>query len=304
MELGEGKKMGVALDLSKGKIIDFRLGCAIWAYKGWLGDFFPAGSSASKFLQLYSQRMRTVECNATFYSIPSADTVKRWAEETPEGFEFCPKLPRSFTHEGALQPKIAAALQFIELMQGLGSRLGPIFIQLPPRYGPQSFQDLEAFLTGLGSCGASLALEVRHPQWFQPQFAERLNTLLHTLGIGRVLLDTRPIYECEDDPQLASERRKPKLPLQPIVTAPFTLIRFISHPNRAFNHNFMVDWVPNLQSWLQQGIQIYFIVHCPVEEHSPQNAIYLQRLLENGGVSIPPLPWLQIPKEPKQLGLF
>jgi uncharacterized protein YecE (DUF72 family) len=284
--------------------INFRLGCAIWAYRGWLGDFFPAGSSSSKFLQLYGQRMMTVECNATFYSIPSADTVKRWAQETPAGFEFCPKLPRSMTHEGELQPKIDAALRFIELMKGLGSRLGPIFIQLPPNYGPSLFPDLEAFLTGLQACGVPLALEVRHPQWFQETDAARLNTLLQSLSMGRVLLDTRPIYECQDDPQLTSERRKPKLPLQPVVTAPFAFIRYISHPNQAFNHDFMADWVPYLQAWLQQGTQVYLFVHCPVEEHSPQNAQYFQRLLEDRGLSIPPLPWMQIPAEPKQLGLF
>ncbi len=284
--------------------INFRLGCAIWAYKGWLGDFFPAKSAPSKFLQLYGQRMMTVECNATFYSIPSTETVQRWVQETPEGFEFCPKLPRSITHEGALVPKIDAALRFTELMQGLGDRLGPIFIQLPPNYGPALLPDLEAFLTGIEACGAPLALEVRHPQWFQPNDAQRLNTLLRRLSMGRVLLDTRPIYECEDDPQLTAERRKPKLPLQPIATAPFVFIRYISHPNQSFNHAFMADWVPHLQGWLRQGTRVYLFVHCPVEEHSPQNAQYFQRLLEDSELPIPPLPWMQIPAEPVQLGLF
>jgi uncharacterized protein YecE (DUF72 family) len=296
--------MSIARSLLKEETISFRLGCAIWAYKGWLGDFFPAGNSPSKFLQLYGQRMMTVECNATFYSIPSVETVKRWAQETPEGFEFCPKLPRSITHEGVLESKIDAALKFIELMQGLGSRLGPIFIQLPPNYGPQSFQDLEAFLAGIQAGGVPLALEVRHPQWFELTQTAQLNALLEYLAMGRVLLDTRPIYECEDDPQLTSERRKPQLPLQPIATAPFVLIRYISHPNQNFNHRFMADWLPHLQTWLQQGTRIYLIVHCPVEEHSPQNAQYFQQLLEDGGLQIPPLPWLQMPAQPIQLGLF
>lgn len=284
--------------------MNFRLGCAIWAYKGWIGEVFPVGSSPSKFLQLYSQRFTTVECNATFYSVPSADTVTRWAQETPEGFEFCPKLPRSITHQGALQPHIDQTLRFVELMQGLGSRLGPIFAQLPPSYGTQFFQDLEAFLGGLKGCGAPLTLEVRHPQWFQPSGAAQLNALLQSVSLGRVLLDTRPIYECEDNPQLTSERRKPRLPVQPVVTAPFAMIRYISHPDRAFNHRFMDYWVPYLQDWLQRGIRVYVVVHCPIEEHSPQNARYFQRLLENHSLSIPPLPWEQIPAEPTQLGLF
>jgi uncharacterized protein YecE (DUF72 family) len=112
--------------------MNFRLGCAIWAYKGWLGDLYPARSPSSQFLRLYGQRFTTVEVNASFYASPSPAMVAKWAEQTPVGFQFCPKLPRHISHEGALRPKITAALQFIELIQGLGERLGPIFMQLPP----------------------------------------------------------------------------------------------------------------------------------------------------------------------------
>jgi uncharacterized protein YecE (DUF72 family) len=284
--------------------LNFKMGCAIWAYKPWVGNLYPAGSSSTQFLQLYSQRFQTVEGNATFYAVPSPDTVARWAKETPEGFEFCPKLPRSITHDGSLLSHLDAARRFIALMQGLGNRLGPIFAQLPPTYDPQFWPDLEAFLSGLRECGSRLALEVRHPQWFQPVVAERLNALLQSLGMGRVLLDTRPIYECEDNPQLSSERRKPKLPLQPITTAPFTLIRYISHPNQAFNQRFMVDWISYLQNWLQQGDDIYLFVHCPVEVHSPQNARYFQQLLTANSLNIPPLPWDALQQPPAQLSLF
>lgn len=285
----------------------FKIGCAIWAYKGWVGNLFPASSSPSKFLQLYSQRLSTVECNATFYSIPSPEAVKRWATETPPNFEFCPKLPRSFTHEGALRPKIEAALRFIELiMQGLGpERLGAIFAQLPPSYGPQFFQDLEAFLQGIQGSGVDLAVEVRHPQWFQPAHAERLNELLARLNMGRVLLDSRPIYECPDDPQLTSERRKPRLPLQPVVTTSFSLIRYISHPDRDSNERFIMSWIPHINTWLSQGKRVYLFIHCPLEEHSPQNALLFQDLLEKHlDVAIPALPWAQVQADPTQLSLF
>jgi uncharacterized protein YecE (DUF72 family) len=63
--------------------MSFAIGCAIWAYKGWVGDLFPAGSHAADFLKLYGQRFLTVEGNTTFYSIPDPATIQRWVDETP-----------------------------------------------------------------------------------------------------------------------------------------------------------------------------------------------------------------------------
>jgi uncharacterized protein YecE (DUF72 family) len=284
-------------------MLDLKIGCAIWAHQGWLGDFYPSGSPTNQFLSLYGQRLRTVEVNSTFYAQPSPDTVAKWAEETPEGFEFCPKFPRTVSHAGLLLPQLDSALRFVELMQGLGNRLGPLFLQLPPTYAPQANGDLTQFLQGLQASGAELALEVRHPQWFKPQTATKLNALLTNLGIGRVLLDTRPIYECTDDPQVASERRKPKLPLQFEITAPFSFIRYISHPDQDFNHDFMATWFPYLQTWLSSGKRVYLFVHCPQEDQSPRNALYWQHQLEKYGLDIPPLLWEKIPTQ-AQLNLF
>ncbi|MGR3274496.1 DUF72 domain-containing protein [Acaryochloris marina NIES-2412] len=282
---------------------NFYLGCAIWAYKGWLGDFYPQGSSSSRLLQLYAERLTTVEVNATFYSTPSAETVSRWAEQTPESFRFCPKFPRTVSHAGLLQSHRDEAVDFIQLMQGLGPRLGPLFLQLPPNYGPQQFPDLATFLTEINSSNVPLALEVRHPQWFQPPHADKLNDLLTSLQVGRVLLDSRPIYQGPDDPQVHSQRRKPKLPLQPVTTAPFTVIRYISHPQRELNDVFLENWVNILQTWLRQGINTYFFVHCPLEEQSPRTAQLFQQLLQEQ-ITIQPLPWDQLTPPSTQLSLF
>jgi uncharacterized protein YecE (DUF72 family) len=80
--------------------MNFRIGCAIWAYKGWVGDLFPAESRSGEFLNLYSKRFTAVEGNTTFYSTPDLDTVSRWANETQANFQFCLKLPKSLTHTG------------------------------------------------------------------------------------------------------------------------------------------------------------------------------------------------------------
>jgi uncharacterized protein YecE (DUF72 family) len=283
---------------------NFFLGCAVWAYKGWAGDFYPANSRQADFLRLYSQRLTTVEVNATFYAVPNKETVRRWAAETPPGFVFCPKLPRDLTHKGVLQPSVPGALQFLELMQEFGDRLGPIFAQFPPQYGPALLDDLAAFLRAWPSRLASLAVEVRHPDWFREPHTRLLTSLLEQCHISRVLLDTRPIYQGPDDPQIGNERRKPKLPLQPSVTAPFSLVRFISHPQRELNQLFLEEWAVRVDTWLRQGTQVYFFVHCPIEAQSPGTARAFQQLLERNGTPVPPLPWNALRTPPTQLSLF
>ncbi|MBW4615365.1 MAG: DUF72 domain-containing protein [Desmonostoc vinosum HA7617-LM4] len=282
----------------------FFIGCAVWAYKGWVGELYPLGTRTTEFLHLYSRRLTTVEGNTTFYAVPNQETVTRWATETPPGFEFCLKLPRDITHQGLLQPHIPAALKFLAGMRLLNQRLGPIFAQLPPSYAPALLDDLTTFLSAWPRQDAPLALEVRHPDWFKEPHASNLTALLEKLGVGRVLLDSRPIYTGDDDPQLQSERRKPKLPLQLSVTAPFSLIRFISHPTLAVNQPLMAEWVKQIQQWLQAGVRIYFFVHCPIEMRSPSTAFYFQQLLEQSGVAVPPLPGNNLKHPPNQLSLW
>jgi uncharacterized protein YecE (DUF72 family) len=283
---------------------NFFLGCAVWAYKGWIGEFYPLNSKPTDFLRLYSRRLTAVEGNTTFYAVPDTDTLARWVADTPAGFVFCLKLPRELTHQRLLQPSIPGALRFLEQVRGLGERLGPLFAQLPPHYGPALLDDLTAFLNAWPRHETPLALEVRHPAWFQEPHASTLTDTLKRLGVGRVLLDSRPIYSGPDDPQVHIERRKPKLPLQPVVTAPFSLVRFISHPQQEFNPPFLTEWVETLDRWFRQGIQVYFFVHCPVEAHSPQTARFFQHLLEQRQVPVPPLPGDTLSRSPAQLSLF
>jgi uncharacterized protein YecE (DUF72 family) len=299
---------------------DFRLGLAVWAFKDWVGNFYPPKSQATHFLRLYGERMLAVEGNTTFYSVPSAEMVKRWVENTPPAFRFCPKLPRAVTHEGPLMAHLPAALSFLERMQGLGAgaasadsagqtRLGPIMAQLPPSYSPAAIQDLENFLTAWPRQAAPIAVEVRHLEWFQARPAAELRALLTRLGVGRVLLDTRAMYAWQDegdvDPQLHSPRRKPRVPLLMVATADFVIVRYISHPRLLRNHDYLSDWVSQVNEWLEAGKQVYFFVHCPMEVESPEIARYFQSALEKSAtVPVPALPWNELTKPPDQLSLF
>ncbi|MBV5259961.1 DUF72 domain-containing protein [Synechococcus moorigangaii CMS01] len=291
---------------------EFRLGCAVWSYRGWLGDFYPIGSSAKHFLKLYGDRLQAVEGNTTFYAVPSVETVTRWREQTSPEFRFCLKFPQAVTHQGPLMSHVAAAKAFLERVKPLGDRLGCVFAQLPPYYSPNYWDDLQAFLLTFTALPISFGVEVRHSGWFQEPHNSRLNAFLTQQNIARVLLDTRPIYNCPDDPQANSQRRKPNVPLLPVVTGPKAIVRFISHPDRALNQPYFEQWCQQIQQWFSAGHSIYFFMHCPIEDHSPGHALHFQEMLQKNQIPVPPLPWQSyrqanqaaIAPAPEQLSLF
>lgn len=265
----------------------------MWGYKEWIGNFFPARTPAGDFLRIYSRQLNTVEGNTIFYSLPSAETVTRWREETPETFRLCPKVLRSISHEGQLEYKRDETLLFAQRMRLLESRLGPIFLQLPPSFGPGQFSQLEAFLDYWPD-DLQLAVEVRHPDFYNEPHVLLLNTLLTQHNVARVLMDSRPIRlgTAEEQEILQARERKPDLPLQIITTTNFVLLRYIGNPSMEANAPLLEEWSQHIGEWLKKGITVYAFCHCPYEKHSPEicAALY-QRVSKH--VSLPPLAWSQ-----------
>jgi uncharacterized protein YecE (DUF72 family) len=269
----------------------FYIGCPMWGYKEWVGNFFPLHTPPSDFLQLYSRRLTAVEGNTVFYALPSAETVARWKQETPETFRFCPKVSRSISHAASLKNSRDATLELIDRMRGLGSRLGPLFLQLPPSFDFTHLSQLEEYLSSW-TTDVRLAVEVRHPSFYTQQHSLKLNTLLRQYHVGRVMMDTRPIRigSAEEKQILHARERKPDLPLQIAVTSNFIFLRYIGHPRMEVNNTFLDAWAWQLAQWIEEGLTVYVFCHCPYEIHSPDicKALY-QRV--STFVTLPPLPW-------------
>ena len=274
------------------------MGCPIWAYKGWVGDFFPKGTKSADFLREYAQRLNAVEGNTTFYAVPSTDTLQRWVEETPETFQLCPKLPRTVSHTGALAEHIAEAHQFIDIMRQLGPRLGPMFLQLPPSYSPAMLNDLDGFLAAWPR-KVKLAVEVRHTRWFDSPNHENLNVLLSNYSAARVVIDTRPIRNLQGDSLLQgsvyqrlleARLRKPNVPILPELTTNFVFLRYIGHLQMEQNVAILDEWADHLAGWLQAGKQAYVFCHCPDERIDPWLCREIHQRVA-ARISISPLPW-------------
>ena len=246
------------------------MGCAIWAYKGWVGNFFPEKTKPADFLRAYSRRLTAVEGNTTFYAIPSAETVSRWAEQTPDGFKFCPKIPQTITHQKRLQDAESDTQFFLERMSGLGDRLGPLFVQLPPSFAPSAFDTLADYLAAFPS-GYRICVEVRHNDWFTPTNRARLNALLHQHHAARVVIDTRPLREGATNDVLVnrSRERKPDVPVQPDLTADFAFVRLICNPKAELNEPYFAEWTARAAQWLAGDASVFLFTHCPDEVFSP-----------------------------------
>jgi uncharacterized protein YecE (DUF72 family) len=275
------------------------VGCPIWAYKGWVGSFYPEGTKPGDFLWEYARRLATVEGNTTFYAVPAAKILQQWAAETPDTFRFCPKLPRTISHAGKLVEHIEEAMRFVEVMSQLGDRLGPMFLQLPPRYPPALFDDLQAFLQAWPA-EVPLAVEVRHMGWFGSPHNETLNELLSRYRMARVVIDTRPIRSLQGEKilegsvyqrLLEARQRKPNVPILPERTAPFVFLRYIGHPQFETNAPFLDEWVDYLTAWLGEGdTEAYVFCHCPDERLDPWLCRHLYRRVAER-LPLPPLPW-------------
>ncbi|MFO7586361.1 MAG: DUF72 domain-containing protein [Anaerolineales bacterium] len=274
------------------------VGCPIWSFKGWVGNFYPSGTKPSEFLREYARRLTTIEGNTTFYATPSPKVLAQWAVEMPKTFRFCPKVPRSISHEGTLSAKTDEAAQFIERISLLGDRLGPMFLQLPPAFSPQRMDELRAFLAAWPR-EIRLGVEVRHLDWFDTPNHEGLNGLLSEYNMARVVIDTRPIRSLTGDASLAgstyeslleSRERKPDVPVLPERTADFVFIRYIGHPQEEMNRSLLDEWAGFLSEQIRGGAEAFVFCHSPNNLVAPTLCRNLHRSVA-AQVEIPSLPW-------------
>jgi len=289
--------------------MNFYVGCPIWSFKGWVGNFYPETAKPSDFLREYTRRLTTVEGNTTFYAVPAQKTLEGWLEEMPATFRFCPKVPKAISHEGKLMDNLERAREFIKVMSQLGTRLGPMFLQLPPRYSPKLLGDLQAFLAVWPS-EMRLAVEVRHLDWFDAPHDEALNQLLSEHNMVRVTIDTRPIRDLAGDEILAgsvyqslltARERKPDVPVVPRRTADFIFVRYIGHPEIEVNNPYLKEWADYFIPQLQEGADVYMFCHSPNNLAAPWLARKIYSWVEKQ-VPLPPLPWEAVDSENYEQG--
>lgn len=161
------------------------IGTSGWQYTSWKATFYPPDVPQSRWLEFYAQHFQTQELNNSFYRLPTEEAFSAWASRTPDDFVMVVKASRYLTHIKRLKDADEPVARFVSRARCLGSKLGPVLIQLPPNLTVERLPELQHTLS-LFPSDWRLAVEVRHESWF----SESVYDVLRRFDAAFVLADS------------------------------------------------------------------------------------------------------------------
>ncbi|CAM5346012.1 hypothetical protein STENM36S_04318 [Streptomyces tendae] len=195
---------------------DILVGACSWTDRQLLASgWYPRGRrDAEGRLRHYASRLPVVEVDAAYYALPSRRNSELWVERTPDGFRFDVKafslltghptrpealpadlrgaaqarLGRGETSQGVLDEVWGRFAEAVGPLREAG-RLGAVLFQFPPWFAPGSRSEAALEACARRTEGWPVAVEFRHPGWWEAQRAETTHALLRTLGASAVGTD-------------------------------------------------------------------------------------------------------------------
>jgi len=235
------------------------IGTSGWHYKHWEGSFYPPGMPKKEYLNYYMKEFSTVEINNSFYQMPKESTLRNWRKTVPPKFVFAVKASRYITHVKKLKNPSKGAGNFLNVIEHLGVKLGPILFQLPPGWKCNR-ERLKEFLEYLPQ-KYRYAFEFRNADWFHTEVVDLLRQ--HHCAFC--------IYDL--DRHLS--------PLE--VTTDFVYIR-LHGPGKAYqgsyDENALKEWAQKIMVWKKEKKDIYCYFDNDQAGYAVQNAIKLKQMIE------------------------
>jgi uncharacterized protein YecE (DUF72 family) len=162
------------------------IGTSGWNYPDWRGSFYPRDLPERRWLAFYAERFSTVELNGSFYRLPTNEQFRSWAASVPDGFVFAVKVSRYLSHVKRLRSPAEPVDRFLAAASGLGSKLGPALLQLPPTL-TVDVDRLAGVLAAWPTADHRLVVEFRHDSWF----CEPVRALLTEHQVALCVTDRR-----------------------------------------------------------------------------------------------------------------
>jgi uncharacterized protein YecE (DUF72 family) len=244
-------------------LAEIRLGTSGWGYEEWIGPFYV---SREKKFSAYARVFNTAEIDSTFYRYPTAGLVHGLIKASPKGFVFSAKMPNLITHKKKLNLESGVKEdldKFLALMKPMleAGKLGPILIQLPPKFGYDSIDKLAEFLALLPE-EFKFAVEFREQSWLRPE-------------TWRLLEEYNVAYTIVDEPLL---------PPETVFTADFSYFRWHGRGERPwFNYRYseeeLREWVPRVKEAEKKTKEVYGYFNNHFHGYAPENCLQLLEML-------------------------
>ena len=251
-------------------------GTSGYYYDDWRKVFYPPDLPNYEMLVFYAGHFNTVEINATYYKIPSAQTFQRMVENTPEHFRFIVKTHQETTHR-RLENKTALDKLTKSVMPLISSgKFSGYLAQFPFSFKNSEQNRKYLIQTKQFLNDAPLFVEFRNASWLK----EQLPDFLKQNQIG---------YVNVDEPHLAG-----LLPMQDIVTTGTGYIRMhgrnaadwwqgkgSARYNYEYQENELNEWLTNISNILRKTFKTYIFFNNHPNGQAVKNAKQMIELLKS-----------------------
>ncbi|WP_256012112.1 DUF72 domain-containing protein [Desertivirga xinjiangensis] len=203
---------------------------------------YPKEFQDKSRLCFYSSIFNSIEVNSSFYKIPQAKTMQRWANETTENFRFTFKLFQDISHAKELQYKPDHIQRFIDIINEVGEKKGCLLVQFPPKFASDNIRELEKLFNELISANNgswNIAVEFRNKSWYN----DHTYDLLNLYNIGIVIHDmpssATPLMEQSTD---------------------FVYLRFHGPQGGyrgSYQDDFLSEYSYYIRDWMEEGKTVY-----------------------------------------------
>lgn len=148
---------------------------------------FPVAFKDKSRLAYYAHLFNSLEVNSSFYKVPRAATVARWAQEAGADFTFTFKLFKGITHNKLLAFDKALVKQFMEVVNEAGDKRGSLLIQFPKstQVNIKQLRELLLCIQNYNKPGWQVSVECRNTGWY----IDEIYLLLQKFGAGLVIHD-------------------------------------------------------------------------------------------------------------------
>ena len=235
-----------------------RIGCSGWQYRHWRGRFYPRELPVDRWLEYYAAAFDTVELNNSFYRLPEAGVFAAWGRRVPADFLFAVKASRYLTHLKRLREPREPLDRLWSRATRLGSHLGPMLYQLPPRW-QRDVPRLKAFIEALPRHRLH-AIEFRERSWYHPD-------------VYAALADARVALCLHDMPGSATK---------PDPIGPFVYVRFHGASGKyrgGYVGRALHAWSERLRGWAVDGRPCYVYFNNDIGGHAPEDARRLREMV-------------------------